>query len=171
MENRRLTGRNLHYYFNPERRNSRTPSRSTAYRRIPRRQAAVARSPTIRRVPFSGAEIVIHNAGFDVGFLNEELRRAGKPLFSTHVGGVTDTLVMARDQFPGKSNSLDALCKRLEVDNTNDAARPRCSMRASSRGLHPLTRGQDSLVMVLTEERAGSTGDAGPIDPARSSSP
>jgi DNA polymerase-3 subunit epsilon len=66
----------------------------------------------------AGAEIIIHNAGFDVGFLNEELRRLGRPQFPSFVGQVTDSLLMAREMFPGKANSLDALCKRLEVDNS-----------------------------------------------------
>jgi len=65
-----------------------------------------------------GAELIIHNASFDVGFLNHELSLAG-----THYGrlehhsGVLDTLAMARERFPGQRNSLDALCKRLGVDN------------------------------------------------------
>ena len=66
-----------------------------------------------------GAELIIHNASFDVGFLDAELARAGE-----HYGriadrcGVLDTLVMARERYPGQRNSLDALCKRLGVDNS-----------------------------------------------------
>jgi len=99
-----------------------------------------------------GAEIIIHNAAFDIGFLNKELERLGKPAFASFVGQVTDTLVMAKQLFPGKRNSLDALCDRLGVDN-------------SGRTLHGalldaelladvyinLTRGQEALLIDLGE--------------------
>ena len=65
-----------------------------------------------------GAEIIIHNAAFDVGFLNKELELTGRPAFRTYVESVTDTLAMAKDMYPGKRNSLDALCDRLGVDNS-----------------------------------------------------
>ncbi len=67
-----------------------------------------------------GAELIIHNAAFDLGFLDNELRRLGE-----HYGRITDrcpvedTLLMARQRFPGQRNSLDALCKRLGVDNSH----------------------------------------------------
>lgn len=64
-----------------------------------------------------GAELVIHNAAFDVGFLNSELARAGCPEPLQAMCQVTDTLAMARERFPGQRNSLDALCKRLDVNN------------------------------------------------------
>jgi DNA polymerase-3 subunit epsilon len=66
-----------------------------------------------------GAELIIHNATFDIGFLDAELARAGEPYgrISDHCP-VLDTLVMARERYPGQRNSLDALCKRLGVDNS-----------------------------------------------------
>lgn len=64
-----------------------------------------------------GAELVIHNAPFDVGFLNAELARLKKPLIA-EICTVTDTLAMARDLHPGKKNSLDALCDRYQIDNS-----------------------------------------------------
>ena len=67
----------------------------------------------------AGAEVIIHNAAFDVGFLNAELKRVKRGLFHTVAAKVTDTLLMARETYPGKANSLDALCKRLEVDNSH----------------------------------------------------
>jgi DNA polymerase-3 subunit epsilon len=166
MENRRLTGRNLHFYFNPQRKNS-----EDAVKIHGLTDEFLADKPLFASIVdefiefISGAEIIIHNAGFDVGFLNEELRRCGKPLFSTHVSGVTDTLVMARDQFPGKSNSLDALCKRLEVDNTNRTLHGALLDAGLLAEVYiRLTRGQDSLVMELAEEGGGAAGDQGPID-------
>jgi DNA polymerase-3 subunit epsilon len=162
MENRRLTGRNLHHYFNPERKNS-----EDAVKIHGLTDEFLADKPLFASVAeeivefISGAEIIIHNAGFDVGFLNEELRRCGRPLFSTHVAGVTDTLVMARDMFPGKSNSLDALCKRLEVDNTNRTLHGALLDAGLLAEVYiRLTRGQDSLVMELAQEAAGASGDA-----------
>jgi DNA polymerase-3 subunit epsilon len=103
----------------------------------------------------SGAELIIHNAPFDVGFLNAELARLKRPPV-TNACRVIDTLAMARDLHPGKKNSLDALCDRYQVDN-------------SARALHgalldaelladvyiAMTRGQDSLAIGL-EATAGS---------------
>jgi DNA polymerase-3 subunit epsilon len=167
MDGRRLTGRHLHFYLNPERKNH-----EDAVKIHGLTDEFLADKPLFKTVAeeliefVRGAEIIIHNAGFDVGFLNEELRRCGLPKFSTHVGAVTDTLVMARDQFPGKSNSLDALCKRLEVDNTNRTLHGALiDANLLAEVYIRLTRGQDSLAMELTEERRdGVGGDIGPID-------
>jgi DNA polymerase-3 subunit epsilon len=66
-----------------------------------------------------GAELVIHNAAFDVGFLNSELARLGPQYgrIDDHAAGVLDTLALSKQRFPGQRHSLDALCKRLGVDN------------------------------------------------------
>ncbi len=82
------------------------------------------------------------------------------------MAAVTDTLQMARDQFPGKSNSLDALCKRLEVDNTNRTLHGALiDAHLLAEVYIRLTRGQDSLVMDMTEESRGKAGDlGGPVD-------
>ena len=111
-----------------------------------------------------GAEIIIHNAAFDLGFLDAELRRIDRPAFASHVGRVVDSLSMARETFPGKSNSLDALCKRFEVNN-------------SGRELHGalldagllaevyvrMTRGQNSLVIDAADALAADMA-ARPVD-------
>jgi DNA polymerase-3 subunit epsilon len=153
MENRRLTGRSLHHYLNPER-----PSHPDAVRVHGITDDFLVDKPLFAAIAdelmdfLSGAEIIIHNAAFDIAFLNEELRRIDRAPVTEAVAMVTDTLSMAREAFPGKSNSLDALCRRLEVDNT-------------ARTLHGalldagllaevyirLTRGQDSLVIDDTE--------------------
>ncbi len=167
MDNRRLTGRHLHYYLNPERKNG---EGAVAVHGLT--DEFLADKPLFSSIAeemiefVRGAEIIIHNASFDVGFLNEELRRCGLPKFSTHVAAVTDTLQMARDQFPGKSNSLDALCKRLEVDNTNRTLHGALiDANLLAEVYIRLTRGQDSLVMDMTEERGGKAGDiGGPVD-------
>jgi len=167
MDNRRLTGRHLHFYLNPERKNG---EGAVAVHGLT--DEFLADKPLFAHVVdevlefLSGAEIIIHNASFDVGFLNEELRRCNRPKFSTHVAAITDTLAMARDQFPGKSNSLDALCKRLEVDNTNRTLHGALiDANLLAEVYIRLTRGQDSLVMDMTEERGGGAGDlGGPVD-------
>ena len=95
-----------------------------------------------------GAEVIIHNAAFDVAFLNAELERVKRKPFSSVAGRVTDTLLMARDMFPGKSNSLDALCRRLEVDNTSRTLHGALLDAGLLADVYiRLTRGQDSLVI------------------------
>lgn len=149
MINRQLTGNNLHLYINPER-----ASHEDALRVHGLTEAFLADKPKFAEVAeellefLAGAELVIHNAPFDIGFVNAELKRLRKPPITDIVGGVRDTLLMAREMFPGKANSLDALCRRLEVDN-------------SGRTLHGalldaelladvyinMTRGQDALLI------------------------
>ena len=120
MVNRRLTGRHLHFYINPERLNS-----EDAVRVHGLTDEFLADKPTFAALVdqimdyCEGAEVIIHNAAFDIGFLNAELARCGKGKFTDHIDGVIDTLLMAREMFPGKSNNLDALCRRLEVDNSH----------------------------------------------------
>ena len=66
----------------------------------------------------SGAELIIHNASFDVGFLDAELKRARERRRIADISTVTDSLALARTKYPGQKNNLDALCKRLGIDNT-----------------------------------------------------
>ena len=153
--NRRLSGSNKHFYLNPERR-----SHEDALRIHGLTAEFLADKPRFSAVVdelmayLAGAEIIIHNAAFDVGFLDAELERVGRSRFAPQMASVTDSLSLAREIFPGKSNSLDALCKRLEVDN-------------ASRSLHGalldagllaevyirMTRGQDSLVIDALESQ------------------
>jgi len=149
MHNRRLTGRSLHVYLNPER-----PSHPDAVKIHGLTDEFLADKPLFARVAdellefVEGAEIIIHNAGFDIGFLNEELRRIGRPKFPGFVTQVTDSLLMAREMFPGKANSLDALCKRLEVDNSNRALHGALLDAGLLAEVYiRLTRGQNSLVI------------------------
>ena len=147
--NRKLTGKTLHLYLNPDRDSHEEALRihgiTTEFLRDKPRFAAVA-DEFLDFV--SDAELIIHNAPFDLGFLNKELSLLGRPPLKDFVSGVLDTLVMAKEMFPGKRNSLDALCSRLEVDN-------------SGRSLHGalldaelladvyinMTRGQDALLI------------------------
>lgn len=149
LVNRKLTGKTLHLYLNPER-----ESHEEALRIHGISNAFLLDKPKFEAAAdeflafVSDAELIIHNAPFDLGFLNKELSLLGRPPLKDYVSSVVDTLAMAKEMFPGKRNSLDALCARLEVDN-------------SGRTLHGalldaelladvyinLTRGQDMLIM------------------------
>lgn len=118
--NRRLTGRHVHYYLQPDRaidpEAQRVHGISSEFLADMPRFAEVAEE----LIEFiRSAELVIHNAPFDVGFLDHELRRWGgvdRPV--NELCGVLDTLELARRRHPGQRNSLDALCKRYNIDNS-----------------------------------------------------
>ncbi len=157
MDNRRLTGRTLHHYLNPER-----SSHPDAVRVHGLTDEFLADKPRFAAIAeellafVEGAEVIIHNASFDVAFLDEELARLGKPPFAQHVAQVTDSLQMAREQYPGKANSLDALCKRLEVDNSNRALHGALLDAGLLAEVYiRMTRGQDSLVIDMADEGGG----------------
>jgi DNA polymerase-3 subunit epsilon len=160
--NRKLTGEHRHFYLNPGRDSHEDALRihgiTTEFLRDKPVFAAVA-DDLLEYV--SGAEIIIHNAAFDLGFLNQELALIGRPHFRQFVGSITDSLSMAKEMFPGKRNSLDALCDRLGVDN-------------SGRTLHGalldaelladvyinMTRGQEALLMEAAVAHGGGCGVA-----------
>ena len=159
MHNRRLTGNNLHFYLNPQRRSHEDAVKVHGLTDEFLADKALFASIADELLAFvAGAEIIIHNAGFDVGFLNEELRRMGRPPFPGCVSRVTDSLTMAREMFPGKSNSLDALCKRLEVDNSNRALHGALLDAGLLAEVYiRMTRGQNSLVIDAAETAAADT--------------
>jgi len=129
LVNRKLTGNNLHFYFNPGR-----DSHEDALKVHGISNEFLRDKPKFKDVVqeivdyVDGAEIIIHNAAFDVGFLNKELELAGKKPFTTYVNGVVDTLVMAKQMYPGKRNSLDALCDRLVSTIQGAPCTAPCSM-------------------------------------------
>jgi DNA polymerase-3 subunit epsilon len=158
MVGRRLTGDNRHYYLNPQR-----PSHPDALRVHGLTEEFLADKPLFEAVAdellayLTGAEIVIHNAAFDTGFLDEELKRCARPGLAAQVRQITDSLLMAREMFPGKSNSLDALCKRLEVDNSNRTLHGALLDAGLLAEVYIcMTRGQGSLVIDETEPRDAS---------------
>lgn len=149
MVNRQLTGNNLHLYINPER-----ASHEDALRVHGLTEAFLSDKPKFAEIVdqllafLAGAELVIHNAPFDIGFVNAELKRLKRGVLTDHVAGVRDTLLMARDLFPGKANSLDALCRRLEVDNTKRVLHGALLDAELLADVYiRLTRGQDALLM------------------------
>ncbi|MCP5272863.1 MAG: DNA polymerase III subunit epsilon [Burkholderiaceae bacterium] len=158
MVDRRLTGDNRHWYLNPER-----SSHPDALRVHGLTDEFLADKPKFADIVqelldyVADAQLVIHNASFDLGFLDAELARLVHPPLASRCAGVVDSLQMARELYPGQRASLDALCKRLEVDN-------------SSRSLHGalldagllaevyirMTRGQDSLVIDAGDDTPGT---------------
>jgi len=97
-----------------------------------------------------GADIVIHNADFDIEFLNMELALAGLGRLNEHVASVIDSLAMARELHPGKKNSLDALCERYVVNNAHRTLHGALlDARLLAEVYLAMTRGQESLVMEL----------------------
>ena len=158
MVNRRLTGESRHVYLNPERKGA-----EEAIKIHGLTDAFLADQPKFSEVAddvlgfLAGAEIIIHNAAFDVGFLNAELKRLKRAPFHTVAAKVTDTLLMAREMFPGKANSLDALCRRLEVDNTHRTLHGALLDAGLLAEVYiRLTRGQDSLVIQHEDNNTGA---------------
>ena len=163
---RKLTGNNKHFYLNPER-----DSHEDALKVHGISNEFLRDKPKFAEVAdelleyLQGADVIIHNAPFDVGFLNRELDLLGRGPIAGVVASVTDTLVMAKEMFPGKRNSLDALCSRLEVDN-------------SGRTLHGalldaelladvyinMTRGQDALLIDVEPAAETATTDVPMVD-------
>lgn len=117
--NRKLTGNNKHFYLNPGR-----DSHEEALKVHGLTSEFLRDKPVFEAVAddllayLQGAEVIIHNAPFDMGFLNKELALLGRAPLREVVLSVTDTLALAKEMFPGKRNSLDALCGRLGVDNS-----------------------------------------------------
>jgi DNA polymerase-3 subunit epsilon len=146
---RRMTENRFHAYLNPGR-----PSDPGAERVHGLTSEFLADKPMFREVGrdfleyVRDAELVIHNAAFDVEFLNRELELAGMGSLADHCSGVIDTLLRARELHPGKKNTLDALCERYGVDNsqrTLHGALLDASLLAEV--YLAMTRGQESLIV------------------------
>jgi len=106
-----------------------------------------------------GAELIIHNAPFDVEFLDRELAMLKRGALAKHVNGVVDTLPMARELHPGKRNSLDALCERYGVDNTERTLHGALKDASLLAEVYlAMTRGQESLIMEVDAPAPGSAG-------------
>lgn len=151
MTNRKLTGQRFHRYINPERE---VEAGALAVHGLT--NEFLLDKPRFGEIVTAflefvqGAELIIHNASFDVGFLNNELALHQQSPLEHACSGIVDTLKMARELHPGRRNSLDALCERYAIDN-------------SGRTLHgalldaellaevylAMTRGQESLIMEL----------------------
>jgi len=149
MLRRKFTGNNRHLYVNPGR-----DSHEEALKVHGITSEFLKDKPRFEEIVddllayLSGAHLVIHNAPFDLGFLNMELALLGRPKLETVVASVTDSLVMAKELFPGKRNSLDALCDRLEVDNSGRALHGALLDAELLADVYlNLTRGQNTLLV------------------------
>jgi len=163
--NRKLTGNNKHFYLNPGRNSHEEALKvhglTSEFLRDKPKFEAVADDLLAY---LQGAEIIIHNAPFDVGFLNHELALIGRPRFKELVLCVTDTLMMAKEMFPGKRNSLDALCTRLDVDNSGRALHGALLDAELLADVYiNLTRGQEALLMEVGSANGADTNIV-PID-------
>ena len=120
MVNRRLTGNNFHYYVNPER-----DSEAGALAVHGLTTEFLSDKPKFAEIAdelcayIKDAEVIIHNAPFDTGFLDAEFARLNLPPYEKHVANTIDSLVEAKRLHPGKRNSLDALCDRYEISNAH----------------------------------------------------
>lgn len=169
LVNRKLTGNNLHHYINPER-----DSHEEALKVHGITNEFLADKPKFAQVGaelldyLKDAELIIHNAPFDVGFLDAEFQRLGWPPLREHVAGVIDTLALAKEQYPGKRNSLDALCDRMGIDNSNRTLHGALlDAELLADVFIAMTRGQDALMMEAEFESDGQAGEgaaAGRID-------
>ena len=147
--NRKLTGNNLHFYINPERDSHEDALKvhgiTTEFLRDKPKFAAIADELVAY---LQGAELIIHNAPFDLSFLNKEMSLLGLPPITQVADSVIDTLVMAKEMFPGKRNGLDALCSRLDVDNSNRTLHGALLDAELLADVYiNMTRGQNALVM------------------------
>jgi len=154
MVNRKLTGNNRHHYLNPERdiheEAQRVHGLSREFLADKPLFAAVAQD---LRDYLAGAELIIHNAPFDLGFLDEEFRRLGLGRTRELAASVVDTLVLAKEMYPGKRNGLDALCDRLEVDNSGRTFHGALlDAELLAEVYINMTRGQNALAMHLETE-------------------
>ena len=160
MVNRKLTGNNLHFYLNPGR-----DSHEEALKVHGISNEFLRDKPAFPAIVeellqyVAGAEIIIHNAAFDLCFLNQELSQLKRPVFREFVGSVTDTLVMAKEMFPGKRNSLDALCDRLGVDNSGRTLHGALLDAELLADVYVnMTRGQEALLIESSTPQADTTG-------------
>ena len=155
---RRISERHFHTYLNPEREVELGATRVHGLTRedlMAKPKFAEMAKGFLDFV--AGAELIIHNADFDVEFLDLELARARLQPLREHVAAVTDTLFMARELHPGRKNSLDALCERYFVDNANRTLHGALlDARLLAECYLAMTRGQESLMMELETPAAAA---------------
>ncbi|MEZ5659267.1 MAG: DNA polymerase III subunit epsilon [Burkholderiaceae bacterium] len=159
--NRRLTGRNLHRFVNPERdidEGAIAVHGITLDQLRDKPRFADVAEEFIEFV--SGAELLIHNAPFDIGFLDAEMLRLKRPGMAAVVGAVTDTLAMARELHPGRRNSLDALCDRYGISNAHRTLHGALLDAELLADVYlAMTRGQDSLEIAGQGGVDGGSGE------------
>jgi DNA polymerase-3 subunit epsilon len=155
--NRKLTGNNFHRYINPERDSDEAAlavhGLTTEFLRDKPKFHEIAEE---LREFVQGAEVIIHNAPFDLGFLNHEFERIGLPPFVKHCSSVIDTLVNAKELRPGKRNSLDALCDHYGISNAHRKLHGALLDSELLADVYlAMTRGQNTLSMDVEIETSG----------------
>lgn len=151
MRSRRLTGQRFHYYLNPERDIEdgalQVHGLTLDFLQDKRKFREIGRE-LLEFV--EGAELIIHNAAFDVPFIDHELSLAQLSQLSQCCHLITDTLIMAKELYPGKKNNLDALCERYEIDHSHRALHGALlDAQLLAEVYLAMTRGQDSLLIDL----------------------
>ncbi|MCE5182589.1 MAG: DNA polymerase III subunit epsilon [Betaproteobacteria bacterium] len=162
MVNRRLTKNHFHQYVNPQREIDAGAQQVHGISLEFLQDKPLFRDIAKDFLEFvSGAELVIHNAPFDIGFINSELKLLGMEMIETCCPVVIDTLKMAKDLHPGQKNNLDALCRRYQVDNTNRTLHGALvDTELLAEVYLGMTRGQESLIIEETIESGIGDGDA-----------
>ena len=149
--NRRPTGRHIHFYLNPEREidSGATDVHGLTWDML--RDKVRFADVANEFVEFAqGAQWIIHNAPFDIAFLDEELKRVNLPCVAAVAADVIDTLALARDHFPGKKNSLDSLCERFGVANAHRTLHgAMLDAQLLAEVYLAMTRGQESLTIDI----------------------
>lgn len=145
LHGRQVTQRHFHHYLDPEREVDEGAARIHGFTWDMLRGRAKFADIAASFLEFvAGAELIIHNAPFDIGFINQELKLLGLPSLQNEV---MDTLKFAREMHPGKKNSLDALCSRYEIDNTHRSLHGALlDTELLAEVYFAMTRGQHSLL-------------------------
>jgi DNA polymerase-3 subunit epsilon len=158
LVDRKLTGHNFHRYINPDR-----ESEEGALAVHGLTSEFLADKPRFHQIVeelrdyIRGAEVIIHNAPFDLGFLNHEFKALNLPPFDDHIGSVIDTLVQAKELRPGKRNSLDALCDHYGISNAHRKLHGALLDAELLADVYlAMTRGQNSLGMDIEVEEVSN---------------
>ncbi|WP_144640623.1 DNA polymerase III subunit epsilon [Bordetella genomosp. 13] len=158
--NRTVTGRNLHIYLNPDRDSD--PEALAVHGLTTEFLADKPRFPEVAEqfIEFiQGAELIAHNASFDVKFFNAELAKVGRGPMTEHCEVITDSLMHARSLFPGKRNSLDALCDRFGISNAHRTLHGALlDSQLLAEVWLAMTRGQDALLIDADDGQQGAGG-------------
>jgi DNA polymerase-3 subunit epsilon len=163
--NRRVTGRSVHFRVDPEREIDAGATEVHGMTRDDLRDKPKFREVAADIIDFvRGAEWIIHNAPFDIGFIDAELRLASLPPCTEIYAGLVDTLALARELYPGKRNSLDALCERFGVDHAHRAMHGALlDAQLLAEVYLTMTRGQETLTIDMAPPRAATMGGAGAV--------
>ena len=167
---RRPTGRHLHFYLNPEREvdSGATDVHGMTWEML--REKARFADIAAELLEFArGAQWIIHNAPFDVAFLDEELKRLELPCVRALAAEIVDTLELARERFPGKKNNLDSLCERYGIANAHRTLHGALlDAQLLAEVYLAMTRGQESLTIEIAtpgtvEDGAYAVGTLAPV--------